>query len=126
MSGFVMNVLQKNKEVNCECNICKLIKGSALNGKKCKVFYETSEFVMFEPSNKTATSHLIAVTKQHIEQNRILEFPKIFKDVSKKIDELFPMGWRIIINNGRDSLQVQKHAHIHILGNQRLENIGFL
>ncbi len=121
-----MNVLQKTNEVKeCECQVCKLVKDS-INNKKCRIFYETNEFILIEPIIKSSSSHLVVVTKKHIEQNKILSQPKIFKNINKKIDEFFPSGWRIIINYGRDSSQVEKHAHFHILGKQNLLNIGFL
>ena len=126
MSGIVMSVIQKGIMPNIDCPVCKLIKGSTLNGKKCNILFETRDLIILEPLIKTVDSHLVVVTRKHTDQKHILDSPKIFKNIHKKVNEFFPGGWRLIINYGRKTLQTEQHAHIHIIGNQNLKNIRYI
>lgn len=100
-----------------ECKLCKLIN-------EREIIYSSPNIVIVESKIKTNTLHLIVLTKKHEKQSNILCL-NLLNEIKEKINELFPSGWRIIINYGKISHQTEEHCHFHIIGGETLKNIGY-
>jgi histidine triad (HIT) family protein len=110
-------IVRTNKMNNCL--LCALIKN-----KYNKILYEDRNFIVTENKIKITKLHLMVISKKHISQREFFKYSYLFGKLNKIINELSPMGWRVIINYGCHAGQVEDHCHFHILGGEQLQNIG--
>ena len=115
-------VKNNNNKLTDECLLCKIANKEI---KNINILYESENIIIVENECNATKIHLTAITKKHLPQKNLLVFPNLFSDLSCNIDKLFPLGWRLIINYGRDSHQTTEHAHVHIVGGETLQEIGF-
>ncbi len=90
--------------------------------------YEDDDIAVFWDINPQAPTHLLVVPKKHIakisdfkeEDMHILnKMVVIAKNVAVRLN-LNEKGFRLVINEGRDSGQSIFHAHLHLLSGRRL------
>ncbi len=90
--------------------------------------YEDDDIVVFWDINPQAPTHLLVVPKKHIakisdfqeEDMHILnKMVVIAKNVATRLN-LNEKGFRLVINEGRDSGQSIFHVHLHLLSGRRL------
>jgi len=90
--------------------------------------FEDDDLAVFWDINRQAPTHLLVVPKKHIEKfSDFTEDEKplmckmmvVAKQVAEKLN-LTEKGFRLIINEGRDSGQSIFHVHMHILSGRRL------
>jgi histidine triad (HIT) family protein len=90
--------------------------------------YEDDDIAVFWDINPQAPTHLLVVPKKHIakisdfqeEDMHILnKMVVIAKNVATRLN-LNEKGFRLVINEGRDSGQSIFHVHLHLLSGRRL------
>lgn len=93
-----------------------------------KIEYEDERVVVFHDINPQAPTHLLAITRLHIESLREIgdehtellgHLMKVSAQVARKLghDE---NGYRVVINTGAYAGQTVFHIHVHILGGRVL------
>jgi histidine triad (HIT) family protein len=107
-----------------DCVFCQII-AKKLPGK---IEYEDDELVVLWDINPQAPVHLLIIPKKHIarlsELNEaddllICKMMKVARDMAKKL-KLGDQGFRMVINDGKDSGQSIFHIHLHLLSGRRL------
>lgn len=100
-----------------ECVFCKIVNKELPS----EILYENEKMVAFKDINPKAPFHILIVPKRHIasvkeakEEDKGLlgELILAAKEISKK-NEL--LGYKIVINVGREGGQVVDHLHLHLL-----------
>jgi len=94
----------------------------------CDKVYEDSRVMAFYNIAPEAKVHILLIPKKHIEWLRHAEDvdQKLLGHLLLKVPEvakaagIFESGYRVIINDGKDSHGEVPHLHIHILGGQDL------
>ncbi|MGV8082937.1 MAG: HIT domain-containing protein [Coriobacteriia bacterium] len=107
-----------------DCIFCEVAKGQT----SAKVVYEDESVIAFEDIQPQAPIHTLIIPKEHY-GNLSDNVPH---DVLCALMEAIPVvaeikgvaesGYRVIVNNGPDAMQVVKHLHIHILGGQQMSH----
>ncbi len=107
-----------------DCVFCQILS----KRKTSKIEYEDEDLAVFWDINPQAPTHLLIVPKKHID--KLSDFSKsddylmckLFKvaiDVAKRL-KLDEKGFRLVLNEGRDSGQSIFHVHLHLLSGRRL------
>lgn len=107
-----------------DCIFCQVIAKKLPS----KMEYEDDDIVVFWDINPQAPTHLLVVPKKHIA--KISDFKEedihilnkmvvIAKNVATRLN-LNEKGFRLVINEGRDSGQSIFHVHLHLLSGRRL------
>ena len=94
----------------------------------CDKVYEDSRVMAFHNIAPEAKVHILLIPKKRIEWLRHAEDvdQKLLGHLLLKVPEvakaagIFESGYRVIINDGKDSHGEVPHLHIHILGGQDL------
>lgn len=102
-----------------DCLFCSIAKKEI----SADVVFEDDSFVVFKDISPKAETHLLIITKKHIESLKditehdkelmgglLLTAQKIAKD--KKLD-----GYKLQMNVGRKAGQEIDHIHLHLLAN---------
>lgn len=103
-----------------DCIFCKIIKGEIPG----KFVYKDSEIIAFYDINPKAPVHVLIVPVRHLESLRETKdqdkdlLGKLMLTVNKIALELniAKSGYKVVINNGKESGQIVFHLHIHLLG----------
>src|ERR1043166_4975837 len=107
-----------------DCLFC----GVAAKKIPAAVVHETETTLAFRDINPRAPVHVLVIPKEHIasllalkEKDRSviadLHFAVQAVARQEKIDE---QGFRLVVNNGKDSGQAVGHLHYHVLGGRKL------
>lgn len=107
------------------CVFCKLIEENSSS-----IIVNEEEFVLIKDENPDAKVHLLALPKHHYsniydaEASDFMVLTKIIKYVSEHAQGLgLEKGCRFVMNNGAQATQTMFHAHLHILGGQKLKHM---
>ena len=107
-----------------DCVFCQLIEKKLPS----KMEYEDDDLAVFWDINRQAPTHLLIVPKKHIpkfsdfkddDAYLMCKMMTVAKDVAEKLN-LTEKGFRLVINEGRDSGQSIFHMHMHLLHGRRL------
>jgi len=107
-----------------DCVFCQVFE-KKLPGK---VEYEDEDLAVIWDINPQAPVHLLIIPKKHIEKVSMVDdedsglLCKMFvvaKNVAKRLN-LDEKGFRLVVNEGRDSGQSIFHLHMHLLSGRRL------
>ncbi|MBI4991265.1 histidine triad nucleotide-binding protein [Candidatus Gottesmanbacteria bacterium] len=102
------------------CIFCKIIKGELPS----KTVYKDKDFIVFNDINPKAPVHVLIVPLKHFESlrevsdryERLLgKMMILVKKIAQKLG-IGQTGYKVVINNGKDSGQLVFHLHIHLLG----------
>jgi len=100
-----------------DCVFCKIIARS----EPAEILYEDDEVICFRNRLRWVPVMLLAAPKQHLLQGDLWDnmgnVGKIAVDMGLKH---CPGGFRLLSNFGRDAMQSQEHAHVHIIGGTHL------
>ncbi len=107
-----------------DCVFCQVVAKKLPS----RMEYEDDDVAVFWDINPQAPTHLLIVPKKHIAN--ITEFTdedsyllcKMFltaKKIAHKL-KLNEKGFRLVVNEGKDSGQSIFHVHIHLLSGRRL------
>lgn len=90
--------------------------------------YEDDDLAVFWDINRQAPIHLLIVPKKHIpkfsdfedeDMQLMCKMMGVAKKIAQKLN-LKEKGFRLVINEGRDSGQSIFHVHMHMLSGRRL------
>lgn len=109
-----------------DCVFCKIIKGE-INADKV---YEDENCIIIKDINPKAKIHLLLIPKSHyalLEEASVSESMEIAFMLNKlaSIKDSLGLkdGYRIVLNQGKNSGQEVAHLHFHILGGEKLGDI---
>lgn len=106
-----------------DCVFCKITNKEIPS----EFLFESDDFVVIKDIYPKAKTHLLIIPKKHLVFDKLTEDQAqtlsngliIAKQVAKKLN--IKNGFRLIINNGKDSGQEIEHLHIHLLAGQKLK-----
>ncbi len=94
-----------------------------------EILLEEEDFLAFRDANPQAPVHVLIVPKRVIPRigeaeasdaellgRMLIASQKIARELG-----VFESGYRLVINNGRDSGEAVPHLHIHLLGKRKLD-----
>lgn len=108
------------------CIFCKIIS----NEIKGDIVYRDDQVTAFRDIQPVAPTHILIVPNRHIESVNTLDVMdeqlighlvttagKLAKDEAIEKD-----GYRLIMNTGADGGQTVFHAHLHLIGGQKMRH----
>jgi len=107
-----------------DCLFCGIVAGKI----PAAIVHETDKSLAFRDIHPKAPVHVLVIPKEHIESLMALEgrHAPVLADIhtvvqtvarQEKIDE---KGFRLVVNNGKDSGQAVGHLHYHVLAGRLL------
>jgi histidine triad (HIT) family protein len=107
-----------------DCLFCRIISGEA----PARRVYESDTVVAFHDINPQAPTHILVVPRKHIrmlaevgEDDRAIMGDLLLSARLIAEQEGIADGFRLVINNGRESGQSVFHIHLHLLGGRRMK-----
>jgi histidine triad (HIT) family protein len=107
-----------------DCLFCRIVQKQI----PATVVEETDQTLAFRDINPRAPVHILVIPKEHIpallelkpEHAAVLsEVHQTIQKVARK-EKIDETGFRVVVNNGKDSGQAVSHIHYHVLGGRRL------
>ena len=114
--------------VSYDCVFCKIILGEILS----EFIYESELFFAIRDINPIALTHILIIPKIHINYLELIhEFPSfdfnemyaVALEIASK-EYILNSGYRLVINQKEDSGQEVEHLHLHLIGGNKLKDIG--
>jgi histidine triad (HIT) family protein len=107
-----------------KCVFCQVSNGEM----PAKIRYEDDDLVAFDDINPKAPFHVLIVPKKHIKNlNDAAKFDQDLLGhmllIAQKVAAeggIADTGYKIVINNGKESGQLVDHLHMHMLGGKLL------
>ena len=111
---------------NENCIFCKIAAGQM----ESDIVFRDDLITAFRDISPAAPVHILIIPNEHIPNNNALGSDKgeiaarmltAAPELAQKegIDE---SGYRLIMNSGSDGRQEVEHAHLHLLGGQRMQH----
>lgn len=95
------------------CTFCEIIA----RRQPASIRYEDDEVIVIDNILDWAPVMLLVMPKRHMAQGEMWRDMGRVGAVAVEMGERFcPNGFRLLANVGRDALQTQHHAHVHVLG----------
>jgi histidine triad (HIT) family protein len=102
------------------CIFCRIAKKEIKSG----IVHETKGVIAFDDVAPQAPVHVVVIPKEHIEDPAGLNdvLPEIFRCIVKvsEIKGVGEIGYRVVMNKGKDAGQAVSHLHFHVLGGRKL------
>ena len=107
-----------------DCLFCRIVQKQI----PATVVEDTAQTLAFRDINPRAPVHVLVIPKEHIPSLMALkpEHAAILSEIHQAIqrvaqkEQIDGTGFRIVVNNGKDSGQAVSHIHYHVLGGRRL------
>jgi len=107
-----------------DCLFCSIVAGKI----PATIVHETDKTLAFRDINPRAPVHVLVIPKEHIDSllaiklshaDTIADIHQVVQAVARqeKVDE---KGFRMVVNNGKDSGQAVGHLHYHVLAGRKL------
>ena len=111
-----------------DCLFCKIVVGDIPS----TAVYETVSTYAFRDINPQAEVHVLVVPRYHHEDAGVLaaEDPALLAEVIlagvevARQEGIEGSGYRLVFNTGEDAGRTVFHAHLHVLGGERLGLFG--
>lgn len=111
-----------------ECIFCKIISGEIA----AQIIYEDQNIIAIPDINPVAPVHILVIPKQHLGRLDTLTEAEmgLAGDCFKAIplvaegEEILNHGYRVVLNQGKDSGQEIEHLHLHLLAGKSLKGMG--
>ena len=106
-----------------DCIFCKIANKEVAG----EIIYENDKVVAFKDIYPKAAFHILIVPKKHIEsvdkleendKELVGEMALAAKNIAKDNNVI---GYKLVINVGRDGGQIVDHLHLHLLGGKPTE-----
>jgi histidine triad (HIT) family protein len=107
-----------------DCLFCRIVSKQV----PAAVVEETSHTLAFRDINPRAPTHVLVIPKQHVAS--LMDLTPEHADLLSRIHQTIQAvavkenvsgsGFRVVVNNGRDSGQAVAHVHYHVLGGRAL------
>jgi histidine triad (HIT) family protein len=104
--------------MSADCIFCKIIDGTIPSKK----IYEDADFIAFHDIKPMAKVHFLIVPKLHVEtlkncdETHQVLLGKALLLAPKLASELGLVGFKTLINTGREGGQEVFHIHLHVFG----------
>ena len=104
--------------MSADCIFCKIVSGTIPSKK----IYEDEDVIAFHDINPSARVHFLIVPKLHIESLASCEsehqalLGKMLLLAPKLAKEQGLVGFKTLINTGKDGGQLVFHIHVHVMG----------
>jgi histidine triad (HIT) family protein len=107
-----------------DCLFCSI----AAKKVSAAIVLETDKSIAFRDINPKAPVHVLVIPKVHIDNLMALEQPhaELLMDMHQTIQKVARQegvaesGFRVAVNNGKDSGQAVGHLHYHVLAGRKL------
>jgi histidine triad (HIT) family protein len=107
-----------------DCLFCRIVAEDI----PADIIHVSDHVVAFRDVNPQAPSHVLIVSKEHIESAAVVEekHGRMLFDLFKtaqhlaKTEGIDESGWRLVTNVGPEAGQSVPHLHVHLLGGRRL------
>ncbi|HEY8371753.1 MAG TPA: histidine triad nucleotide-binding protein [Pseudonocardiaceae bacterium] len=107
-----------------DCLFCRIVAGEI----PATVVYADDATVAFRDINPQAPTHVLVVPREHHQDAAALakEAPELLVAVFRAAtavaekEGVAESGYRLLFNTGADAGQTVFHAHLHVLGGERL------
>lgn len=108
-----------------DCIFCKI----AAKELPAAIVHETSNVLAFRDINPKAPVHILIIPKPHISTVMDLgsghapllaEMAQVIQ-AAAKLEKVAEVGFRLVVNNGRDAGMAVSHLHIHLLAGRALK-----
>jgi histidine triad (HIT) family protein len=107
-----------------DCIFCRIVAG-VIPGD---IVYQDNEVLAFRDIHPQARVHVVVVPRKHVvslnqfeESDReLLGSLMLAGQKVAKLEKINETGYRVVMNCGPDGGQLVQHAHLHVLGGQRL------
>ncbi len=104
---------------NQDCTFCKIVARQ----EPATIRFENDDVMAFDNLLRWVPVMLLVVPKKHMTQVELWTDPVAAKVTSAAVDlgaRYCPNGFRLLSNLGRDAMQTQPHAHLHVIGGAHL------
>lgn len=107
-----------------DCLFCSIVAKKI----RATIVLETDKSIAFRDINPKAPVHVLVIPKEHIENLMALD-PRhegVLMDIHQVIQKVARQegasekGFRVAVNNGKDSGQAVAHLHYHVLAGRKL------
>ncbi len=107
-----------------DCLFCRIVQKQI----PATIVEETDQTLAFRDINPRAPVHVLVIPKLHISSlmdlkpnhtAALLAIHQTIQKVAEK-EKVDTTGFRVVVNNGKDSGQAVSHIHYHVLGGRRL------
>ncbi|MDT9595223.1 histidine triad nucleotide-binding protein [Nocardioides zeae] len=108
--------------MSAECLFCKIVAGQI----PATVVHETPTTVAFRDVNPVAPTHVLVVPRTHQPNAAALAAAEpataadLLTSAQAVADAEGLSGYRLVFNTGEDAGQTVFHAHLHVIGGERL------
>ncbi len=95
------------------CVFCEIIA----RREPGSILYEDDEVIVIKNRMQWTPVMLLAMPKKHLTQEELWSgMGRVGAIAVEMGQKLCPSGFRLLSNFGRDAMQSQHHAHVHVLG----------
>lgn len=95
------------------CIFCEIIAGR----EPADILYRDDEVIVFRNRLRWAPVMLLSVPIRHLTQSELWQNLGRIGEIAVQMGERHcPGGFRVLSNFGRDAMQSQDHAHVHVIG----------
>ncbi len=109
-----------------DCIFCKIIAGDIPSSR----LYQDDQVTAFRDINPVAPTHILIVPNWHIGSvNELIKTDellvgRLFLTARQLAEEqgIQELGYRLIINTGKDGGQEVLHLHLHLIGGHRMRH----
>ncbi len=102
------------------CTFCEIVAGRLPSQK----IHQEDGILVFRNRLDWFPLQILIVPTDHMTQEALWTSGDLFARMGKLAVDLgsqsCPNGYRIVSNFGEDGLQTQRHAHIHVVGGEKL------
>ena len=102
------------------CTFCEIVAGRLPSRK----VHEEDDILVFHNRLNWFRVQIMLIPKRHMTQSELWQSGDLMSRIGKLAvqlgEEMCPDGYRIVSNFGRDALQTQFHAHVHLIGGKNL------
>jgi histidine triad (HIT) family protein len=88
-----------------------------------EILYEDKDLAVIKDINPSAPVHLLIIPQKHIDSLNSLDaesvniFPKMVLTAKRMAEQMgTKLGYRLVVNCGREAGQVIFHLHMHLMG----------
>ena len=102
------------------CVFCEIVA----RREPATIHYEDERVIIFDNQLDWVPVQILVVPKAHMSQTELWRSGDLMAHMSglaaRMGEERCPNGFRILSNFGRDGMQSQPHAHLHVIGGEFL------
>jgi histidine triad (HIT) family protein len=108
--GEVLGIL---RQMNRFCVFCEIVAGR----EPADILYQDDGVIVFRNRLRWVPVMLLSAPTKHLTQAELWkDLGRVGEKAVEIGERLCPGGFRLVSNFGRDAMQSQDHAHVHVIG----------